>query len=138
MNDYEKWKELFPLLKGAYKKLRTEWYKGIDDSFSINQTRMLSILGRQNPVKSTDLAEMLQITPGAVTLMGDKLCERGLIHRKRGAEDKRVVYVEITEHGKQYEDTFKHNDEAIIRYIGERISEEDLEHLKRIFTLLNE
>lgn len=138
MNNYEEWKELFPLLKGVYKKLKTEWFKGIDYSFSVNQSRMIQYLNKQSPMKSTDLAELLFITAGGVTLMGDKLVERGLIRRYRGDEDRRVVYLEITDKGKQYIESFKENDEAIIRYLSERISMEDLAHLRRIFTLLNE
>ncbi|WP_169084919.1 MarR family winged helix-turn-helix transcriptional regulator [Paenibacillus sp. PL91] len=138
MNEYDEWKELFPLLKGVYKKLKAEWYKGIDCSFSVNQTRMIQYLDRQSPMKSTELAEMLFITAGGVTLIGDKLVERGLIRRYRGDEDKRVVYLEITDEGKQYIKSFEENDEAIIRYMSERVSQEDLAHLRRIFSLFND
>jgi DNA-binding MarR family transcriptional regulator len=138
MNDYDEWKELFPLLKGVYKKLKAEWYKGMDCSFSVNQTRMIQYLDRQSPMKSTDLAELLFITAGGVTLIGDKLVERGLIRRYRGDEDRRVVYLEITDEGKQYIKSFEENDEAIIRYMRERVSQEDLAHLRRIFTLFND
>jgi DNA-binding MarR family transcriptional regulator len=135
MNDYDEWKELFPLLKGVYKKLKAEWYKGMDCSFSVNQTRMIQYLDRQSPMKSTDLAELLFITAGGVTLIGDKLVERGLIRRNRGDEDRRVVYLEITDEGRHYIKSFEENDEAIIRYMSERVSPEDLAHLRRIFTL---
>ncbi|WP_054023993.1 MarR family winged helix-turn-helix transcriptional regulator [Bacillus sp. FJAT-28004] len=138
MKNYEEWKELFPLLKVVYKKLKTEWYKGIDCSFSINQTRMLQHLDKQSPMKSTDIADLLLITAGGVTLIGDKLMERGLIRRNRSDEDRRVVYLEITEEGKQFVESANENDDAIIRYMSERISQEDLEHLRRIFTLLDD
>jgi len=137
MNNYEEWKELFPQLKVVYKKLKTEWFKGIDCSFSVNQTRMLQHLDKQSPMKSTDIAELLLITAGGVTLIGDKLVERGLIRRNRGDEDRRVVYLEITEEGKQFIESFNENDDAIIRYMSERISQEDLEHLRRICKLLD-
>ncbi|OBZ13138.1 MULTISPECIES: MarR family winged helix-turn-helix transcriptional regulator [Bacillales] len=138
MNDYDEWKELFPLLKGVYKKLKAEWYKGMDCSFSVNQTRMIQYLDRQSPMKSTDLAELLFITAGGVTLIGDKLVERGLIRRNRGEEDRRVVYLEITDEGRRYIKSFEESDEAIIRYMSERISPEDLAHLRRIFTLFDD
>ncbi|MBD2867418.1 MarR family winged helix-turn-helix transcriptional regulator [Paenibacillus arenilitoris] len=139
MNDYEEWKEIYPLLKGAYKRLKAEWSGGSGDCFSPNQSRMLYELSRQSPMKSTDLAEKLMITAGAVTFMTDKLSDMGLVRRKRGEEDRRVVYLEITEEGKQaYLDTFRNNEEAAIRYIGSRISKEDIRHLKRIAALLTD
>lgn len=125
-------------IKGCLQKLKTEWYKGIDCSFSINQTRMLQHLDKQSPMKSTDLAELLLVTAGGVTLIGDKLVERGLIRRNRSEDDRRVVYLEITDEGKQFVKAFNENDDAIIRYMSERISQEDLEHLRRIFTSLDD
>lgn len=88
-------------------------------------------------MKSTDLAEMLSITAGGVTLMGDKLLERGLIQRIRGDEDRRVVLLAISEEGKKYIESFEERDHAIIQYMSERISDEDLEHLRRIYKLLD-
>lgn len=88
-------------------------------------------------MKSTDLAEMLSITAGGVTLMGDKLLERGLIQRMRGDEDRRVVLLAISEEGKKYIESFEERDNAIIQYMSERISDEDLEHLRRIYKLLD-
>ncbi|MDQ8738086.1 MarR family transcriptional regulator [Paenibacillus sp. LHD-38] len=137
MNNDVEWKVVYPILKSVYKKLREEWHKGSDCSFSINQTRMLQFLNRKSPMKSTELAELLFITAGGVTLMGDKLLERGLIHRLRCDEDRRVVLLAITDDGKKYIESFEERDEAIIQYISERISNEDLQHLKRIFKLLD-
>ncbi|MEV5028920.1 MarR family winged helix-turn-helix transcriptional regulator [Paenibacillus sp. LPE1-1-1.1] len=137
MNNYTVWIELYPVLKSVYKKMRAEWHKGVDCGFSVNQTRMLQYLNRESPMKSTDLAEMLSITAGGVTLMGDKLLERGLIQRMRGDEDRRVVLLAISEEGKKYIESFEERDNAIIQYMSERISDEDLEHLRRIYKLLD-
>lgn len=138
MHMEEEWKELYPLLKSVYKKMKTEWHKGLDCSFSVNQTRMLQYLNRKSPMKSTELAEMLLITAGGVTLMGDKLLERGLIERVRCDSDRRVVQIAITDEGKNYMESFNERDSAIIAYISERISNEDLHHLRRIFKLLDQ
>ncbi|MDQ0058604.1 DNA-binding MarR family transcriptional regulator [Paenibacillus harenae] len=138
MSNYEEWITLSPLFKSTYKKLKAEWYKGVDDTFSISQIRMMQHLSRHSPLKSTDLAELLLLTAGAVTLMGDKLYDRGLIDRYRGERDRRVVYLAITELGKQYISSFRANDEQLIKIITDRIPEEDLRELRRIVTLLNE
>lgn len=138
MDEYEEWKELFPLLKGVYKKMKLEWHNSIDCSFSMNQTRMILYLNNQSPMMSTELAELLLITAGGVTLMADKLIDKGLIRRFRSEEDRRVVYLAINDEGKKHIDTFKKNDDAVIRYMYERISKEDLSHIRRIFTLLND
>ncbi|MCA0754794.1 MarR family transcriptional regulator [Paenibacillus sp. N4] len=138
MDNPEDWKELFPIMKGVFKKLKTQWCKEMKDEYSINQLRLLQLLDRKSPMKSTELADLLLITPGAVTLMGDKLCERGLIRRYRSQEDRRVVKLELTEDGKLYTDTFKGNDEIVVKYIQNRLSPEDIGHLRRIVKLLDQ
>ncbi|WP_171056213.1 MarR family winged helix-turn-helix transcriptional regulator [Paenibacillus sinopodophylli] len=134
----EDWKELYPLLKSVYKKMKTEWHKGIDCSLSVNQTRMLQYLNRKSPMKSTEIADLLFITAGGVTLMGDKLLEIGLIERSRCDSDRRVVQITITDAGKAYTESIEERDSAIITYIKERITNDDLQHLSRIFQLLDE
>lgn len=136
MDNYEEWKSLSPLLKTTYKKLKAEWYKGIDANFSMSQIRMMQILDNNSPMKSTDMAEMLCITAGAITLSADKLCERGLVNRYRSDTDRRVVYLEIMDKGREYLASFRSNDEHLIKYVSERITIDDLKELKRIVTLI--
>lgn len=46
-----------------------------------------------------DLARWLQVDAGAMTRLLDRLEKKGLCHRTRSTEDRRVVWVGITEQG---------------------------------------
>ncbi len=53
------------------------------------------------PLKISDIAEHFGTTAGAATGMTDKLEEIRLVTRMRSTEDRRIVYVSLTEEGEQ-------------------------------------
>ncbi|QDV66383.1 Transcriptional regulator SlyA [Rosistilla carotiformis] len=62
-----------------------------------SQYNVLRILrGEGNPLPSLEIAErMIQVVP-AITGLIDRLEKQGLVTRKRCLEDRRVIYIEIT------------------------------------------
>lgn len=69
---------------------------------SPQQYNILKILnGAAKPLKVQTIKErMIERSPNATRLM-DKLCDKLLIERKNCSEDRRVVFIEITDNGKQ-------------------------------------
>ena len=63
-----------------------------------SQYNVLRILrGEQRPMPSLEIGErMIQVVP-AITGLIDRLEKRGLVQRRRCDEDRRVVFVELTE-----------------------------------------
>jgi len=55
--------------------------------------------GRKNGSRIADLAERLQIRHHSAVELVSRLEEKGLIQRSRSAEDRREVYVQLTERG---------------------------------------
>ena len=54
-----------------------------------------------NSLKVTDISEEFCITAGAVTGMTDKLVVQGYVKRIRSEEDRRIVYVVLTDEGRE-------------------------------------
>lgn len=69
---------------------------------SIQQYNILRILrGAKNAIKMNEVRErMIENSPNS-TRLTDKLCEKGLIERERSENDRRVVFVKITQKGLQ-------------------------------------
>ena len=62
------------------------------------QVRILFFIARQNEgVAVKDLAEMLNVTPGAVTQFVDALVEMDLVRREEDAKDRRIIRIKLTE-----------------------------------------
>jgi len=130
--------ELFHLFKSLIKKANEIWNQSSGDTFTISQYRMLHILGKRGKHKVVDLADVLQVTPGAITGMSDRMIRFGLISRIRDDVDRRVVYLEITDEGRAKQAELSAKYHALFADVLNQIPDEDKAHLQRIFTHMHE
>ncbi len=61
---------------------------------------VLEALYHKGPLTQGQLGERILLTSGSITAVVDKLEKRGLVERRLCAEDRRVVYAELTEEGR--------------------------------------
>jgi len=64
------------------------------------QTFVLRHLHKHEHAKASDLAKVALLSPGAVTQVCDELVRLGFVERTRSVDDRRVVYIAITESGR--------------------------------------
>lgn len=87
-------------------KYTANWLNTVGNEFlksskiSNQQYNILRILKGANEAVTVNMVKerMIEKSPNATRLM-DKLCDKGLIERTRCENDRRVVYVEISEKG---------------------------------------
>lgn len=77
------------------------------------------------------------MTPGAITGASDKLVAEDYAERKGAKEDRRVVYLEITDKGKKYVASMTEKQQLVTGKFFEGLSEEDINHLVRIYQKLS-
>lgn len=65
------------------------------------QVIMLHFIYRENQCCLSKLAEMLEVSPSAITIMVDRLENQGIVNRIRDNDDRRVVKVELTGVGRK-------------------------------------
>lgn len=133
MADHE---ELLSLFYRILKRMKREWdnqLQGINRS----QYLILKTLGHRGPQKAAQLAEVLQITPGAVTSATDKLVAEGFAERKGDKEDRRVVYLEITGKGEELAETLTREQNNVTMKFFQGLPEEDIQHLIRIYNKIS-
>ncbi|WP_058304513.1 MarR family winged helix-turn-helix transcriptional regulator [Gorillibacterium timonense] len=58
------------------------------------------LLGAENRMKPSDLVEILETTPAAVTTLLDRMEKGSLIQRERDEKDRRLVWITVTDKGK--------------------------------------
>ena len=64
----------------------------------LSQVRILFFIAKQKEeVAVKDLAEMLKVTPGAITQFVDALVEMELVRREEDAKDRRIIRIKLTE-----------------------------------------
>lgn len=65
------------------------------------QLTVLELLGDQPRMKPSEMIPYLATTPAAVTMLLDRMERGGLICRERDENDRRIVWVSITEYGQE-------------------------------------
>lgn len=95
-----------------HRKVKREWVKVVEQSISASQALVLRHLQRRGRMKVSELAEAMLVSNGAVTALTDKLVAAGFAVRERAKDDRRVVYLAITQGG-----------EAMLEEVSQRESE---------------
>ena len=115
------------------KAVITEEYRDITN----NDMHIIEAIGVEEPRNMSEIARRLSITVSTLTTNMNGLEKKGYIVRTRSVEDKRVVYVTLTEKGKK---AFYHHRDChrqMIRALVKDLNEEDMEVLYRCLKNLN-
>ena len=85
------------------------------------------------PVRLTDMHRRVLLSQPALSRMVDRLVERGLLERHEDAGDRRVVRLALTEAGRACQrEVGRAHARDVTAAMTERVSDADLEELKRI------
>lgn len=115
------------------KAVITEEYKDITN----NDMHIIEAIGVEEPRNMSEIARRLSVTVSTLTTNMNGLEKKGYIVRARSVEDKRVVYVTLTEKGKKA--FYHHRDfhKKMIRALVKDLNEEEMEVLYRCLQNLN-
>ena len=114
-------------------RISQEWNKRLSPVLSPSQGTILLMLKKDGKKKITELAEELVITPGAITSLSVKLIANEYAVRTKDEHDRRVVYLEITDKGKELLEIYLKELKNTINYFFSGLKEEELELLSTIF-----
>ncbi|WP_054950547.1 MarR family winged helix-turn-helix transcriptional regulator [Numidum massiliense] len=132
MNRNDDLLQLEDVFKQVSKKLSMLWHRtGIKISGS--HARILAQLDREGPQKTSDLAKMLGMTAGGVTGLADKLIAEGLATRRRAENDRRIVYLEITDKGKDMLTHVREQREKMKAAIIDGLTDKELHHMLLVY-----
>jgi DNA-binding MarR family transcriptional regulator len=73
----------------------------VRQGISMTHLHIMSMLERHGSMAMNRIAETLDVSVSNATGLIDRMEERGLVERQRVADDRRVVLVHVTEHGRQ-------------------------------------
>ncbi|WP_028403187.1 MarR family winged helix-turn-helix transcriptional regulator [Ectobacillus panaciterrae] len=106
--------------KEQTKKARLDVNSVLKQYIPLNEFYVLTVLFKYNhQMMVSEIADKLHVSTSHITAVSDKLIEKELIARERSAADRRIVYLSITDKGKElaeemkeilnqrYEETFK-------------------------------
>jgi len=121
-------------LSGLRQVMGSGFKRAHQQGFSATQFMVLGLIEQaqgDEPLTISCIAERLGIDPATVVRTVDSLEERGLVHRRRGQRDRRQVFVEFTEAGRQVRQELKQRFKMRIQAIFSAMSDEGRASLLR-------
>jgi MarR family transcriptional regulator, organic hydroperoxide resistance regulator len=120
----------------SMRKLGPELSDQLEQGLTGDQYYVLKILQQEKKCTASYLAETFRVKPSAITAMIDRMIKNDFVSRERDEEDRRVIYIKMTERGSDVlEMSEKKRSELIERYIS-KLDQEDLESIVTVYEKL--
>jgi MarR family 2-MHQ and catechol resistance regulon transcriptional repressor len=65
------------------------------------QSGVLAAIKSRGPLRVTDMASIVERSPNSVSMIVDRMVKAGLVRRTRDRKDRRVVFVDMTDKGRE-------------------------------------
>ena len=73
-----------------------------------NDMHVIQAIGLGEPKNMSTIAKLLSVTVGTLTIAMNSLVKKGYVNRERGKEDRRVVYISLSDKGRR---AYQHHEE---------------------------
>ncbi|HEY2492148.1 MAG TPA: MarR family transcriptional regulator [Paenibacillus sp.] len=87
-----------------------------------SQLIVLEVIVEHGTMKPSDLIPYLSTSPAAVTMLIDRMEKNGLLERERDRHDRRIVWINISDKGKQEAERGSQIRDAFLSTVLNRIS----------------
>ncbi|GEN35819.1 MarR family winged helix-turn-helix transcriptional regulator [Aneurinibacillus danicus] len=100
------------------------------------QFYILHLLSKKEKFMVTEIASEMGVKPSAITVMIERLHKNRLVMRDRDENDRRVVFIHLTEKGKEVLQKAKQRRFKTISHYLKHLESEELENLVKIYEKL--
>ena len=98
---------------------------------------IIEAIGMNEPKNMSTIAREISVTVGTLTIAMNSLVKKGYVLRERGKEDRRVVYISLTERGRAAYVHHARFHKAMIDSISDEMTSEEMELLIKTLTKLD-
>ena len=101
-----------------------------------NDMHVIEAIGVKEPKNMSTIAKQLSVTVGTLTIAMNSLVKKGYVIRERGKEDRRGVYISLSEKGLR---AYRHHEEfhrQMIEAVLENLTEDETESLVKALAKL--
>jgi DNA-binding MarR family transcriptional regulator len=96
------------------------------EGITYSQMHALTALKEHRSMIGKDLADYMQLTPSSVTQLIESLVQNGYVARQQDEEDRRNVYLHLTESGQQKIAHLREARKKILETFNSTLSDEEL------------
>lgn len=125
-------------LSNKIRKIKEQAFRQADyqdlSAASIHYINVISTI--HNPTFA-ELANQLGLSKPSVTLMINKLHEKGYVQKTQSHEDGRVYYISLTEKGKTIATAYNDAQHKVVEHIATRLNHEEIDTLIALLTKIS-
>jgi DNA-binding MarR family transcriptional regulator len=133
-----KYSEVWDLIVGLTRKVNKEADKALEQiGLSYFEFKVMCALDEEGKVPMSRVAEKYMLTKAGLTSIIDRLEEKNLVKRVRSEEDRRVIYVELTDKGREKLAESRKVFQEVLANFMRKISEDEIKELEKIFNKLS-
>jgi len=110
----------------------------IGSDLTNDQHYMLRYINKKEICTSSELAEVFEVKKSAITAIINRLWEKGLIQRTRDENDRRVVYLTLTEKGTALFDKTEERIHKLVESLINKFDETEIKQFLNTFEKLNQ
>ncbi|RID82714.1 MarR family transcriptional regulator [Peribacillus asahii] len=129
--------ELIHMMDQLTNNMIIKWNKMFEENLGISHILVLNYLKEHGKSRPSDIAKALGLTPPSLTHLSEKLVQKELAIRVVDQEDRRIIYLSITNKGVEMVHTAHEKGKALRTNLFEALSEEERQQLLTIYEKLN-
>ena len=103
-----------------------------------NDMHVIEAIGMGKPKNMSSIARELSVTVGTLTIAMNSLVKKGYVERSRGLEDRRVVYISLSERGRKAYGHHARFHREMIESLTSDLSEDEMQTLVKALMKLNQ
>ena len=116
------------------KAITSQEYKDLTN----NDMHVIEAIGIGEPKNMSSIARELSVTVGTLTIAMNSLVKKGYVERSRGLEDRRVVYISLSERGRKAYGHHARFHREMIESLTSDLSEDEMQTLVKALMKLNQ
>ncbi|MFA5142891.1 MAG: MarR family transcriptional regulator [Candidatus Omnitrophota bacterium] len=128
--------EVMPVIMRKFVKQQSEEFYKV--KITIPQLVVLDVLTREDELRMSDLARLMNVTTAAMTGIVDRLVRDGYVTRESDAEDRRIIKVRPTAKGSRIVKSAAEHKKAVIMKIFGAVSDAERAEYLRILMLVQD
>jgi DNA-binding MarR family transcriptional regulator len=125
--------ELELLFREMSKKFRNGMNSAFNGEITVSEFFFLKYLLEAGPLKPSDVASQFGVSLSHVTALSDRMIKKGLIHRTRSEEDRRIVELVLSDKAKQTLEKLVNIKRQYVETVFQKVTDEELSQLIRIY-----
>lgn len=118
------------------RRLHADTREGMGIEMTREQYQVLNLIERTGQCTSTFLSESLFVGKSSITSIVNRMAERGWIGRTQDKEDRRVVYLTLTEEGREFHRQAGLQMQSLVASYLTHFTEDEIEHFITLFEKL--